>query len=76
MDCMTLNFLLKPLVLMLIVITVSFADEEVDAAAKCDATYTACMEKCDQAGDGSSECYTACEDAYSKCLTLAQEQEQ
>ena len=65
--------LLKTLVLS-ILMSAPLAAEEVDAAAKCDQSYEACIEKCDSAADGSSQCYEQCQEAYDKCLSLAQEQ--
>jgi hypothetical protein len=49
--------------------------EGVDHAAQCDKTYEACVSKCDAAGDGSPECYRACDDASEKCYVLAQEKQ-
>ncbi len=69
------NILSVTVILSVLLFGALSAEEESDAFAKCDSTYTACTEKCDQAADGSSECYTACEEAYSKCLAAAQEQQ-
>ncbi len=66
--------MLKPIVILSLLLT-SLAAEEMDAAAKCDTSHDACVEKCDKAEDGSSECYETCETAYEKCLSQAQEQE-
>ncbi|WP_345975376.1 hypothetical protein [Sulfurimonas sp. HSL3-7] len=65
--------LLKTLIF-LILLSAPLAAEELDAAAKCDQAYEACVEKCDNAADGSSQCYEQCQEAYDKCLLLAQEQ--
>jgi len=54
----------------------SLAAEELDAFAKCDQAHDACVIKCDNADENASNCYEACEAAYDKCLTTAQEQEQ
>lgn len=67
--------LLKPLVFS-VLLSAPLAAEEIDAAAKCDQTYESCIEKCDNAADGSSQCYEKCQEAYDKCLLLAQEQQQ
>lgn len=47
--------------------------DDVDPAAKCEETYNSCVTKCDTAEDGSETCYSDCDAAYEKCLTLAQE---
>ncbi|MGB5966466.1 MAG: hypothetical protein WBF77_02880 [Sulfurimonadaceae bacterium] len=47
--------------------------EEIDAASKCEETYNGCLLKCDAAEDGSETCYSDCDAAYEKCLTLAQD---
>ena len=47
--------------------------DDVDPAAKCEETYNSCVTKCDTASDGSETCYSDCDAAYEKCLTLAQE---
>jgi hypothetical protein len=65
--------LLKTLVFS-ILLSAPLGAEEIDAAAKCDQTYEACVAKCDSAADGSSQCYEQCQEAYDKCLMLAQGQ--
>ncbi|MBU1643110.1 hypothetical protein KKE54_07085, partial [bacterium] len=51
------------------------AAEEVDAAAKCDTAYDACLTKCDAAEENSDKCYAQCDDVHEKCLALAQGEE-
>ena len=57
------------------VLCASLAAEESDPAVKCDLSHNACIEKCDQAADGSTTCYDRCEEAYTKCLAVAQGEE-
>lgn len=63
--------LLRPLILASVMMT-SLAAEEVDPAVQCDLDHDTCIEKCDRTADGSSQCYELCEEAYSKCLAVAQ----
>ena len=48
------------------------AAEEVDAAVQCDTVYDACLAKCDAAEENSDKCYTQCDEAHEKCLSIAQ----
>ena len=63
--------LLKALMLTALFLS-PLAAEEVDAAAKCDITYDACLAKCDAAEESSEKCYQQCDEAHEKCLALAQ----
>lgn len=71
-----MNFiqLLKALIMAVLFLS-PLAAEEVDAAAKCDTVYDACLAKCDAAEENSDKCYTQCDEAHEKCLDLAQGQE-
>lgn len=64
--------LLSALALTLFISTPLLADDT-DPASKCEEAYNSCVAKCDTAEDGSETCYSTCDAAYEKCLTLAQE---
>ncbi len=53
--------------------SVSLCADDIDPASKCEESYNSCVAKCDTAEDGSETCYSDCDAAYEKCLTLAQE---
>ncbi len=63
--------LLKALMLTALFLS-PLAAEEVDAAAKCDTAYDACLTKCDAAEVNSEKCYQQCDATHEKCLALAQ----
>ena len=44
------------------------AEDEAEAADRCEKAYDACLEQCDKADDGSEKCYETCEQKYDLCL--------
>lgn len=45
------------------------ANEEMEAADKCEAKYSTCLEACDSSESSDKDtCYDKCDESYSKCL--------
>lgn len=48
----------------------AFADDG-DPMAACDDTYGQCTQKCDAMENAPADCYSNCDDAYQRCLDIA-----
>ncbi len=46
-----------------------WASDEMEAADKCEAKYSSCLEACDSSETADKDaCYDKCDENYSKCL--------
>jgi hypothetical protein len=62
----------KKIIIALAVLFLGFslsANDEMDAADKCEAKYSVCLETCDSSDISDKDsCYDKCDENYSKCL--------
>jgi hypothetical protein len=45
--------------------------DDMDPMMRCDNEYAGCNGKCDVVENVTSECYCSCDEAYQKCLDIA-----